>query len=190
LLRALLLEAREQLEFAKEHYKELSNAQDHKDFRKWWQAFRTCIATICNVSKHQVTSIAGENSHHHLAFNKTKKMPEIDYTLKARDAAFHKVTQTSELIPGNIQFRQPDESERPQAIRRGGRSVHYRAGLLLKIRIKHPQVKLRSITSRSVTYEVPLNSDGTEHSAITLGKVVIENIEDAIRKTEESLRDK
>jgi|TARA_Y100000780_G_C13519813_1_gene353333 hypothetical protein len=185
-----LSEAREQLEFAKDYYEELSNAQDHKAFRKCWQAFRTCIAAACNVSRQQVTSIGGKHSHHHQAFNKVKQIPEIDYTLKARDAAFHKVTQTSELIPGSIQFRQPDKSELPQAIRREGKSVHYSAGLLLKIRIEHPQVKLSSITSRSITYDVPLNSNGTEHSATTLGKVVIENIEAAICTTEESLRDK
>ncbi|WP_146209033.1 MULTISPECIES: hypothetical protein [unclassified Halomonas] len=43
-----LEEAREQLQFAREHLESVRNIKSHSEFRKWWQAFRTCINTACN----------------------------------------------------------------------------------------------------------------------------------------------
>jgi len=60
-------------------------------------------------------------------------------------------------------------------------------GTLLRIKVKSPVVKLLPVTSRKVTYPVPLRepelSDDV-HSAVSLGEVSISQVEDALDHVE------
>ncbi|WP_162899932.1 hypothetical protein [Halomonas sp. JS92-SW72] len=66
-------------------------------------------------------------------------------------------------------------------------AIKYPARTLLKIKVKSPAVKLLPVTNWKVTYPVPLRDPelgGEVHSALSLGEVSINQVQDALDRVE------
>ncbi|WP_355660379.1 hypothetical protein [Halomonas salifodinae] len=176
-----LKEAREQLQFAREHLECIKRVKNHSEFRKWWQAFRTCISTACNSAENKLEDLGYHKGNHiRNLINEVKEKKETQYLIMARSAAFHKTDPISEVELGWIKMSPGD---RPKGIEQPDGSVVYPQHTLLKINLKHSHIKLLPVINRSVEYPVPTSmAQGTEeaHSATSLGQCAIEQIQGAI----------
>lgn len=176
-------EAREQLQFAREHLESVRNIKSHAEFRKWWQAFRTCITTACNSADNILYKLGCDKEspvRQPINFLRSKRNPETQYLIHARNASFHKVDPVSEVEPGLIEMSPGGPVE---GVEMPDGTTRIPAGTLLRIKMKSPAVKLLPVTSRKVTYPVPLS--GPEfcddvHSAVSLGEVSISQVQDAL----------
>lgn len=179
--------AREQLQFAREHLESVRNIKSHSEFKKWWQAFRTCITTARNSADnilYQLGYDKGSPVRQPIKLLNSERKPETRYIIQARNASFHKVDPVSEVEPGMIEMTPGDPVE---GVEMPDGAIKYPATTFLKIKVKSPAVKLLPVTNRQDTYSVPLRDPelGSEvHSASSLGEVSIKQVQDALDRVE------
>ncbi|TLF52041.1 hypothetical protein FEI13_05785 [Halomonas urmiana] len=180
-----LNEAREQLQFAREHLEHIRHIKNHPEFRKWWQAFRTCISTACNSVENKIIEMGYHNGSHILKpIIEARNKKETQYIIMARSAAFHKVDPISEVKPGWIKMSPGDQ---PNGIKQPDGSVIYQSHTLLEFKINHPQIMLLPVINRGEEYPAPSSiNQGEEEtlSATSLGQCAIEQIQEAINRIE------
>ena len=181
-----LLEAKEQLVFAQEHLDMIAKAKSHKEFRKWWQAFRTClVSSIYSVeNKLKKEGVDKGNAVFKPVF-RVKKQSETEFIIQSRHVSTHKVDPISELEPGFIQLS-PGESQEGEAQPDG--SVIYPDRELVRVKIKPTVIKLLPVENRKAVYSVPEyeTQEGFHkpYDPVSLGKVSLMQVADVISEIE------
>ena len=181
-------EAEEQLVFAEDFLERVRNSESHQEFKKWWQAYRTCIATAINSLKNQLLKGGFlKGNHFHQMIKRAEGQPELQYVLQARHSSFHSIDPVSEVIDGYIYFYIPEPPE--VEVRENG-AIIAPAHSLKNIGIVSPRIKLIPVSNRGRIYLVPMcktdSGDVTEHDPMTLGSVAISQVRKTIQEFEKT----
>ncbi|RAU16538.1 hypothetical protein DN062_17835 [Nitrincola tibetensis] len=179
-------EAEEQLKFAEDFLERVGNSESHQEFKKWWQAFRNCLATACYSIRNQLKNADYQKNHRiYQAINKAEDQLELQYIIQARHSSFHRIDPVSEVSPGSISYYAP---EPPTVEVQEDGSIVAPAHNLLNIKIVRPRIKLIPVSNRGMVYSVPeyesVSGVATEHDPITLGTVAISQIRKAVEEIE------